>query len=26
VFLAFLLSILPIGLFGWFGHRGTKPK
>jgi hypothetical protein len=26
VYLAFLLSILPIGLFGWFGHRGTKPK
>lgn len=23
VYLAFLLSILPIGLFGWFGHRAT---
>jgi len=25
VYLAFLLSILPIGLFGWFGHGGM-PK
>jgi hypothetical protein len=23
VYLAFLLSILPVGLFGWFGHRGV---
>ncbi len=26
VYLAFLLNILPIGLFGWFGHRGTELK
>lgn len=24
VYLAFLLSILPVGLFGWFGSRNTK--
>jgi hypothetical protein len=26
VYLAFLLSILPVGLFGWFGHRSPDRR
>jgi len=26
VYVAFLASVLPVGLFGWFGHRTTEAR